>query len=125
MYKNFFKRLIDIIIAIIGLPILVVIFIIVAPLIKLSDKGPIFYNAYRVGKNGKLFKMYKFRSMKVNAPDIRLDDGSTYNGENDLRVTKIGKFLRKTSLDEAPQILNVLIGDMSAGDCKEIRLETL
>jgi lipopolysaccharide/colanic/teichoic acid biosynthesis glycosyltransferase len=97
----------------IGLPILLLIFIFVAPFIVLTDKGPIFYNAKRIGKDGKLFKMYKLRTMLVNAPDIRLPDGSTYNGEDDPRVTKIGKFLRKTSLDEAPQILNVLLGDMS------------
>jgi undecaprenyl phosphate N,N'-diacetylbacillosamine 1-phosphate transferase len=113
MYINFFKRSIDIFFALICLPILLLIFIIVAPFIVLTDKGPIFYNAERIGKNGKLFKMYKFRSMLVNAPDIRLPDGSTYNGEDDPRVTKIGEFLRKTSLDEAPQILNVLKGDMS------------
>ena len=113
MYKKFVKRFIDIIIALFCLPILLTILIIIAPLIVLTDKGPIFYNAKRIGKDGKLFKMYKFRSMYVNAPDIRLEDGSTYNGEDDPRVTKIGKFLRKTSLDEVPQILNVLKGDMS------------
>ena len=84
-----------------------------APIIVLQDGGPIFYNSQRIGKNGKFFTIYKFRSMKVNAPDIRLADGSTYNGEDDPRVTKIGKFLRKTSLDETPQILNVLFGKMS------------
>jgi undecaprenyl phosphate N,N'-diacetylbacillosamine 1-phosphate transferase len=113
MYKRFFKRFFDIVFAVISLSILSLVFIVVAPLIKLSDGGPIFYNANRIGKNGKLFKMYKFRSMEVNAPDIRLPDGSTYNGEDDPRVTKIGKFLRKTSIDELPQLLNVLIGDMS------------
>jgi undecaprenyl phosphate N,N'-diacetylbacillosamine 1-phosphate transferase len=113
MYKRYFKRFFDIVFAVISLSILSLVFIVVAPLIKLSDGGPIFYNANRIGKNGKLFKMYKFRSMKVNAPDIRLPDGSTYNGEDDPRVTKVGKFLRKTSIDELPQLLNVLIGDMS------------
>jgi undecaprenyl phosphate N,N'-diacetylbacillosamine 1-phosphate transferase len=113
MYRNFIKRTIDISLAIIALPILIFITIIVSPFIILTDKGPIFYNAKRIGKNGELYKMYKFRSMLVNAPDIRLPDGSTYNGEDDPRVTKIGRFLRKTSLDEIPQILNVLIGDMS------------
>ncbi|HCT16932.1 MAG TPA: sugar transferase, partial [Ruminococcaceae bacterium] len=62
---------------------------------------------------GKPFKMYKLRSMKVNAPDIRLADGSTYNGDDDPRVTKFGKFARKTSIDELPQIINILKGDMS------------
>jgi undecaprenyl phosphate N,N'-diacetylbacillosamine 1-phosphate transferase len=113
MYKRFLKRFFDIVFAVISLLILSLVFIVVAPLIKLSDGGPIFYNANRIGKNGKLFKMYKFRSMKVHAPDIRLPDGSTYNGEDDPRVTKVGKFLRKTSIDELPQLLNVFIGDMS------------
>lgn len=113
MYRHFFKRVIDIFFAVIGLPVLLLIYIFVAPLIKLTDKGPVFYNAKRIGKDAKLFTMFKFRSMIVNAPDFRIPDGSTYNGENDPRVTRIGKFLRKTSLDEAPQILNVLLGDMA------------
>ena len=81
--------------------------------IKIEDRGPIFYKAERTGLFGKPFKMYKLRSMKVNAPDIRLEDGSTYNGDDDPRVTKFGKFIRKTSIDELPQIINVLLGDMS------------
>ena len=82
-------------------------------MIYLEDKGPVFYNAPRVGKNGKPFVMYKFRSMYVNAPDLKMEDGSTYNGADDPRMTKIGAFMRKTSLDEFPQFLNVLKGDMS------------
>lgn len=113
MYQRFLKRFFDFLFAIVGFPIFSIVFIIVAPLIKLTDKGPIFYNAKRVGKDGKLFKMYKFRSMKVNAPDIRLEDGSTYNADDDPRVTKIGKLLRKTSIDELPQLINVLFGSMS------------
>ncbi|MEI6519352.1 MAG: sugar transferase [bacterium] len=113
MYRHFFKRLFDLMLAIVGLPVFILIYIVFAPAIFLSDKGPIFYNAKRIGRNGKLFKMYKFRSMKVDAPDIRLEDGSTYNGEDDPRVTKVGKILRKTSLDESPQLFNVLFGDMS------------
>ena len=113
MYRKFFKRLLGLLLSIIGLPFFVLIFIIVAPLIYIEDRGPIFYNAPRLGKNGKIFKMFKFRSMKVNAPDIRNSDGTTYNAEDDPRVTKIGKFLRQTSLDETPQLLNVLKGDMS------------
>lgn len=69
--------------------------------------------AERLGRDCKPFKMYKFRSMKVNAPDIRLEDGSTFNATDDPRVTKVGKFLRKTSIDEIPQFLNVLFGQMS------------
>lgn len=113
MYIKFTKRLIDIIVSIIGMPFFAIIFIIVAPIIYISDKGSVFYNADRLGYKGKIYKMFKFRSMKMNAPDIRNADGSTFNSEDDPRVTKIGKILRKTSLDETPQILNVLKGDMS------------
>ena len=113
MYKHFFKRLLDIMISFVGVVLLIPIFIIFAPIIYFTDKGPVFYNAKRIGRNGKLFKMYKFRSMYVNAPDIRNSDGSTYNGDDDPRVTKVGRFMRKTSLDEFPQFLNVLFGHMS------------
>ena len=113
MYRKFVKRSIDIVFGLIGLPFFCLFFIVLAPIIYLTDRGPVFYSAQRLGKNGKTFKMYKFRSMKVNAPDIRNADGSTYNGPNDPRVTKIGRIMRKTSLDETPQILNVLKGDMS------------
>lgn len=113
MYKHFFKRVLDIIISLMALPFVFLIIIVFAPLIYFSDKGPIFYCGERIGRNGKPFKMIKFRSMRVNAPDIRLDDGSTYNGEDDPRVTKIGKFLRKTSIDELPQFINVFLGQMS------------
>lgn len=113
MYKTFFKRFLDVFIALLALPFFLIALLIVAPLIYLTDKGPVFYNAPRMGKDGKSFKMFKFRSMKVNAPDIRNEDGSTFNDENDPRVTPIGRFLRKTSIDELPQLLNVLLGDMS------------
>ena len=113
MYKLFFKRFIDIICGLFGCLAFAVAFVFVAPIIHFTDKGPVFYNAERRGKNGKTFKMYKFRSMYVNSPDIRNKDGSTYNGENDPRVTKIGKIMRKTSIDELPQFINVLKGDMS------------
>ena len=113
MYSKCFKRLIDFLIGILFLPFLLLLIIIMAPIIYLEDRGPIFYNAFRIGLNGKPFKMFKFRSMMINAPDIRNEDGSTYNGDNDPRVTKIGRFMRKTSIDELPQFLNVLIGNMS------------
>lgn len=113
MYKSFLKRFFDIVISVCGMPFFLIAFIFVAPAIYFTDRGPIFYNAERIGKNGKIFKMYKFRSMYVNAPDIRLADGSTYNSEDDPRVTKVGRFLRKTSLDEIPQLLNVFLGSMS------------
>jgi lipopolysaccharide/colanic/teichoic acid biosynthesis glycosyltransferase len=113
MYKNFFKRLFDLTLALVALPFWLIILVIIGPIIYLQDKGSIFYNAPRLGKNGKVFKMYKFRSMKMNAPDLRNEDGSTFNAEDDPRLTRIGKFIRKTSLDETPQLLNIIKGDMS------------
>lgn len=113
MYKNYFKRVVDLIIALLALPFWLIILVIIGPIIYFQDKGTIFYNAPRLGKDGRVFKMYKFRSMKMNAPDLRNEDGSTFNAEDDPRLTKIGKFIRKTSLDETPQILNVIKGDMS------------
>ncbi len=113
MYKHFFKRLIDIVIALCALPFVVLIIIVFSPIIYFSDRGTIFYKAKRIGKGGIIFGMYKFRSMIMNAPDIRMENGDTYNGDDDPRVTKVGRFLRKTSIDEIPQFLNVLIGNMS------------
>ncbi len=113
MYINFVKRFIDIIIGLLAFPFVLILIIIMGPIIYFNDRGPIFYNAERLGLNGKPFKMFKFRSMFVNAPDIRNEDGSTYNGDDDPRVTKVGRFMRKTSIDEIPQFLNVLLGDMS------------
>lgn len=113
MYESFIKRGLDLIVGIIGFPFFLVACVIFGPIIKATDKGPVFYTAERIGKGGQLFKMYKFRSMYVNAPDIRNADGSTYNGEDDPRVTRIGRFMRATSIDEIPQILNILNGTMS------------
>lgn len=113
MYQKFFKRLIDLLLGVLGFPVFLTSLFIFGPLIKMTDGGPVFYNAKRIGKDGILFKMYKFRSMYVDSPDIRLSDGSTYNGADDPRVTKIGKFMRATSIDELPQILNILNGTMS------------
>lgn len=113
MYRHFFKRIIDILISLVGLVIFALLSLVLGPIIYFTDKGPIFYNANRIGLKGNLFKMYKFRSMYVNAPDIRNEDGSTYNADDDPRVTPIGRFMRKTSLDEFPQFLNVFLGDMS------------
>ena len=107
------KRLFDVCVGLIALPFVLLIIAIFSPLIFLTDKGPVFYNALRAGKNYKPFKMFKLRTMYVNAPDLKNPDGSTYNSDNDPRVTPIGRFLRKTSLDEFPQFLNVLKGDMS------------
>lgn len=114
------KRLFDIVAATCGIVILSPLMIIIAILIKSEDHGPIFYKQVRVGKNGKLFKIYKFRSMFVNA-DKMLDklkeqndvEGPMFKMKDDPRVTKIGRFIRKHSLDELPQFFNVLKGDMS------------
>jgi lipopolysaccharide/colanic/teichoic acid biosynthesis glycosyltransferase len=113
LYIKFIKRLIDIALALIAFPFFLLTLIFVAPAIYLEDRGSVFYNADRIGRNGELFKMYKFRSMRMNAPDIRNQDGSTYNSANDPRVTVIGRFIRRSSIDELPQIINVLIGNMS------------
>lgn len=113
MYKKYVKRTLDIFISIISLPILGIISILVIPLIKKEDRGPVIYVSDRLGRGVKGFKMYKFRTMKVNAPDIRTKNNETFNSENDNRLTKIGKILRKLSIDETPQIINVLKGDMS------------
>ena len=113
MYRYFFKRLFAILFAIIALPFVVLIAMIIKPIIYLEDKGPLFYVSKRAGKNAKTFNMYKFRSMKVDSPNLLNSDGSTYNSENDNRQTRVGKILRKTSIDELPQIFNILKGDMT------------
>ena len=113
LYQIVLKRLSDILLCIIILPVVLLITIPIAIAIKIEDGGPIFYKSHRIGKGFREFNMLKFRSMKVNAPDIRNDDGSTYNSQKDSRVTRIGRFIRETSLDELPQFFNVLLGHMS------------
>lgn len=126
MYKNkyffsFFKRLFDIVSSFVALIILSPLFLILIILVKIDSKGPAFYGHYRIGKNGKKFKIYKFRSMKIDNRPLeeiltkeQLEEYKTeYKVTNDPRVTRIGKILRKTSLDEIPQLLNILKGDMS------------
>jgi undecaprenyl phosphate N,N'-diacetylbacillosamine 1-phosphate transferase len=113
IYQKIIKRFFDLLISILILPLLLLILIPVAIAIKLEDGGPIFYHSIRLGIGFNEFAMIKFRSMKINAPDIRNTDGSTFNSSNDPRVTKVGRFLRETSIDEIPQIFNVIIGDMS------------
>lgn len=112
-YQCFIKRIIDVVACIIALPFALLIFVPISVAIKAEDHGPLFYRSMRIGKGFKEFGMLKFRSMKVNAPDLRNEDGSTYNSKKDPRVTHIGRFLRETSLDELPQIFNVLAGQMS------------
>lgn len=113
IYSRFIKRIIDFIGALILTPFVLLICIIVGPFIYFEDHGSIFYKAKRRGVKGKVFDMYKLRSMKMNAPDLRNADNSTYNSPDDPRITKIGRLIRKTSIDETPQIFNILKGDMS------------
>ena len=114
------KRLVDIIGAIVGLILTGIITLFLAPIIKLDSKGPVFFSQVRIGKNGRRFKIYKFRSMYIDAEERKKEleaqnemSGLMFKMENDPRVTKVGKFIRKTSLDEFPQFLNILKGDMS------------
>ena len=114
------KRIMDICGALVGCMILLVVTVIFGPLIKLESPGPIFFAQKRVGKNGRIFKMYKFRSMYADAEERKKElmaqnemSGLMFKMENDPRITKIGGFMRKTSLDEFPQFINILKGDMS------------
>lgn len=110
MYKLFFKRFTDWIISFIALIILSPILLITAILIKAESRGPIIFKQDRLGKNGKVYKIYKFRSMCVGAENT---GSGVYSGKNDSRVTKVGKIIRATSIDELPQLVNILKGDMS------------
>ncbi|MGN5883555.1 sugar transferase [Staphylococcus simulans] len=112
-YQKNIKRILDVALFIALLPILIVVALPISLAIKKEDKGSILYNGQRLGVGMLPFKMHKFRTMKENAEDIRNADGSTFNSDQDPRVTKIGQFLRKSSIDELPQLLNVLKGDMS------------
>jgi len=108
MYR-FFKRAIDLVLSFIGIIVLIIPMLIVILIIKISDPGPAFFKQKRVGKGKKLFWLLKFRSMKMNTPDI-----PTHLLENpDQYITSVGKFLRKTSLDELPQLFNIFVGHMS------------
>ena len=114
------KRLIDITCSFVGILVLSPLFIIIAIIIKFTSKGPVFFSQKRVGRNGKEFDMYKFRSMVVNAEELKEKlaaqnemSGPMFKMKDDPRVTKVGKFIRKTSIDELPQLWNILKGDMS------------
>ncbi len=109
MYRLYLKRVFDFIAAFIGLLLLSPILLVIALWIKFSSKGPLFYTQKRVGKDFKEFDIYKFRSMVVNADKI----GPSVTSGDDSRITEVGKFIRKTKIDELPQLFNVLKGDMS------------
>lgn len=112
-YRDYGKRGLDIALSLAVMPVLAVTVVGVGVAVKLDDGGPIFFRGTRRGRYGEPFRIYKFRSMEVDAKDIRNADNSTFSSSSDPRVTKVGKWLRKTSIDEIPQILNVLSGDMS------------
>lgn len=115
------KRVIDVILASVALILLSPLFAIIAIAIKIDSKGPVFFAHKRIGKNGKIIKLYKFRSMVINAeeliksftPEQMREYKGNYKLTNDPRITKVGKFLRKTSLDELPQLINIINGDLS------------
>lgn len=109
MYK-YVKRFIDIVISILALIALSWLLLITAVAIKLESKGPVIFKQERLGKGGKVFKIYKFRSMCVGAEKT---GSGVYSGKNDARVTKVGKIIRATSIDELPQLINILKGDMA------------
>jgi undecaprenyl phosphate N,N'-diacetylbacillosamine 1-phosphate transferase len=107
------KRCLDVVGASVALVVFAPLMGAVAIAIRLTSDGPALYRSARLGRGGRTFEMLKFRTMKVNAPDIRNPDGSTYCGPDDPRITPLGRWLRRTSLDELPQLWNVLRGDMS------------
>ena len=110
MYRHFLKRVFDIFFSFLGIIIASVPMLFIALAIKLDSKGPVIFKQERVGKDGKVFKILKFRSMCVGAEKT---GSGVYSGKGDMRVTKVGRFIRKTSLDEIPQLISVLKGDMS------------
>ena len=114
------KRILDLVGAAAGCVILLITTVILTPIIKLESPGPVFFAQKRVGRNGRIFKMYKFRSMYADAEERKKElmeqnemNGLMFKMENDPRITKVGRFMRRTSLDEFPQFINILKGDMS------------
>ncbi|MEQ8198228.1 MAG: sugar transferase [Clostridiaceae bacterium] len=117
---DFFKRVIDVCCAAVAIIVLSPLFLIISIIIRLDSKGPAFFSQERVGKNGKVFRMYKFRSMIVNAECLREAlltenemSGPMFKIKDDPRITSVGKFIRRTSIDELPQLFNILKGEMS------------
>ena len=111
MYAKYIKRFLDLILSLLALIILMPVLVILAIAIKIDSKGPVFFLQERLGKNGKVFKIIKFRTMVVNAEKI--GDGLKVKSEKDNRITRVGKVLIKTSLDELPQLINVVKGEMA------------
>ncbi|MCZ2146665.1 MAG: sugar transferase [Bryobacterales bacterium] len=111
--KRFVKRCIDMVLSSIALVLMLPLFLLLAALVRVSSPGPILFRQVRLGRLGRPFLIAKFRTMHDKAEDLRNPDGSAFCGEEDARVTPLGRLLRKTSLDELPQLWNVLSGDMS------------
>ena len=109
MYRHFFKALIDITLSVIGLIVCCIPMLIITIVIKCESKGPALFKQKRLGKNQKVFTVYKFRTMCDHA----FEKGGVASSEQDSRITKVGKFLRKTSLDEIPQMINIIKGEMA------------
>ena len=110
LYSRYIKRILDLSLALIALIVLAIPMAIVAVAIKLDSAGPVIFKQKRIGKNGKVFEIYKFRSMCVGAEKT---GSGVYSGKGDARVTRIGRIIRATSIDELPQLINILKGDMS------------
>lgn len=109
MYEKYIKRFLDLVLSLMALIILMPLMVIIAIAIKLDSKGPVFFLQERLGKNGKVFKIIKFRTMIIGAEK----KGLRISGKNDSRITKVGNLLRNTSLDEIPQLINIIKGEMS------------
>ena len=108
MYRKFWKRAIDITLSVLAIIVLSWLYLSTALLIKLTSKGPVLFKQERIGKDGKVFKVLKFRSMRVGA-----EKSGVYSDKKDPRVTPVGRFIRATSIDELPQLFNILKGDMA------------
>jgi undecaprenyl phosphate N,N'-diacetylbacillosamine 1-phosphate transferase len=113
LLQDTLKRLFDFFVSLVALIVLSPLFAVIAIAIKLDSKGSVWFTQERLCRGAAEFTLFKFRTMVENAPDLRNSDGSTFNSPNDSRVTRVGGFLRKTSLDELPQFLNILSGSMS------------
>ena len=110
MYQNYVKRILDIFLSVFALIVLAIPMLFIALLIKIDSPGPVIFKQERLGRNGKVYKMYKFRSMCIGAEHT---GSGVYSGKNDNRVTKVGRIIRATSTDELPQLINIIKGDMS------------
>ena len=110
IYRSFFKRAFDLVLSLLALLLLFPLMLLLALLVKIDSKGPVFFKQERIGRGGRVFRILKFRSMVVNAEHT---GSGVYSRKGDARVTRVGRFIRATSLDELPQLINILRGDMA------------